>query len=137
MFPPYAPLRPYGGGSTLVVETSHPGGRNVSDSFSRRALGPVPTTVLVLAGLALIGFTGGASTALAMGSGSSSDSQDVAVAQTSGQAGIAASDEPSPPVDEKSTTTTPSTSTAPAKSESLPSSTNAQPRPAARPVRTR
>ena len=54
MFPPYAPLRPYGGGSTLVVETSHPGGRNVSDSFSRRALGPVPTTVLVLAGLALI-----------------------------------------------------------------------------------
>lgn len=102
----------------------------MSNAVSRLAIGPFPAAALTLAGLALVGFTGGATTALMMNSGSGTDTQEVSVHQATNQAGLTSTPTPTTPSAGTSLVTEAATSTASPKSESLPPSTSTTPRPA-------
>lgn len=90
--------------------------------------GPLSTTALALAGLALIGFTGGAGTAMLMDAGTGEATHEGAeVHPVTNQAGLTSAPTTARPSAETASSAQesaePATSTAPAKSESLPSST--------------
>lgn len=108
----------------------------MSDVVSRRALGPVPVTALTLAGLALVGFTGGAGAALFVDAGGDTGGQhDVSVHPATSQAGLTSTPPTmTPPTmqqsSEASAESEPATSTAPARSESSHSATSPRSHPA-------
>lgn len=101
----------------------------MSDAAWRLSIGSFPATALALAGLALVGFTGGAGTALLMDAGSAFESDsEVSVHPITNQAGLTAMPTTARPLAESPSVAEPATSTAPAKSESLHSSTSTSPR---------
>lgn len=93
----------------------------MSDAAWRLSIGSFPATALAFAGLALVGFTGGAGTALLMDAGSAFESDsEVSVHPATNQAGLTATPTTARPLAESRTVAEPATSTAPAKSESQP-----------------
>lgn len=93
----------------------------MSDAAWRLSIGSFPAIALALAGLALVGFTGGAGTALLMDAGSAFESDsEVSVHPTTNQAGLIAMPTTARPLAESPSMAEPATSTAPTKSESQP-----------------
>ena len=103
----------------------------MSDIVSRAAINPFPATAVVLAGLALVGFTGGAGTALLMdAAGDIEARQDASVHPATSQAGLTSTPLTAQPSSGTWSPPEPATSTAPAKAASPPSSTSTRSHPA-------
>lgn len=103
----------------------------------RAAFRSIPNSALVLVGLALVGFTGGAASAQLTGETTAATGPESLAPPAIHQAGLTVSDTPDALATMSARSTTPATSTAPMSSESLSSSTksSAQPATAAAPAR--